>query len=281
MGFFGRARSSHTAKTTHPPAREYFYLGESLALTRLKCGHFIYVDPLEESVCSHLIAHGAWEPWARELVLGLVGPGDHVVEVGGHVGYYTIGLAHKVGLEGSVTTFEANPRMASLAQRSVRFNGYADRARIIQKAASDKAGKIRFTTSRQFAGGGHLFLREGMLGRDAETIEVDAVRLDDVKLPRVKLLRIDAEGSEGMILKGAERLLDTDELIICMEWDQIQLRSRTDPRELADWLAGKGFRFWQVTTDATAVPRKVEELAELSSCDIILAREDIFADRVG
>ena len=43
--------------------RPYFYLGEGLALTRLKSGHYIYVDPLEESVCAHLIAHGTWEPW--------------------------------------------------------------------------------------------------------------------------------------------------------------------------------------------------------------------------
>ena len=277
MALFRRKTGSRTDAQAFRKPREYFYLGESLAMTRLKSGHFIYVDPLEESVCSHLIAHGDWEPWARETVLDLVKAGDHVLEIGGHVGYYTLGLAAKVGPTGSVTTFEANPRLAALSQRSVRFNGYDGWTNVIQKAVSDAAGKIRFTISRQFAGGGHLYISDGMLAADAEAIEVESVRIDDLELPPIKLIRIDAEGSEGVILGGASQLLSKPDIIICMEWDRIQLASRTDTNLFIDELAEKGFRFWQIMVRGGVVERDVETVKTLPACDLVLARTNIFA----
>lgn len=251
----------------------YFYLGESLAMTKLRSGHFIYVDPQEESVCSHLIAHGDWEPWIYNIVVDLVKPGDHVVEVGGHVGFYTLGLAAKVGPTGSVLTFEANPRLAGLAARSLRFNGYAGWARVVQKAVSDRAGTLKFALSRQFGGGGHLYIGKQTLGADAELLEVDAVRLDDLKLKNIRLLRIDAEGSEPLILGGAAKLLAQPGLVICMEWDLIQMRSRSNPAAFVEYLTGMGFKFWKITTSSKLESVAPEAMLKLRPCDVIVSRE--------
>lgn len=278
MKLFSRKAAPKRIIKKPESSREYYYLGEALAITRLNCGHYIYVDPLEESVCSHLIAHGDWEPWAREIVMNLVGPGDHVLEVGGHVGYYTIGLAHKVGPTGSVTTFEANPRMAALSQRSVRFNGYSDWTKVIQKAVTDKAGEVRFTISRQFAGGGHLFIRDGMLGKDAEAIVVPSVRIDDLELPDIKLIRIDAEGSEAIILGGSEKMLAKNDIIICMEWDRVQISSRSNADAFITGLSEKGFKFWEIIKDGSVKALDLETVKALPPCDLILAKSDIFAE---
>lgn len=251
----------------------YFYLGESLAMTKLRSGHFIYVDPQEESVCSHLIAHGEWEPWIYNVVIDLVRSGDHVVEVGGHVGFYTLGLASKVGPTGSVLTFEANPRLSALASRSLRFNGYAGWARIVQKAVSKDAGILSFTLSRQFGGGGHLYTREQALGPDSEVIEVEAVRLDDLELKNVRLLRIDAEGSEALILGGASNLLSQAGLVICMEWDLVQMRSRSNPADLVRSLVASGFHFWRITTDGTLETLEAERMLSLEQCDVLVSRD--------
>lgn len=253
--------------------RPYYYLGESIALTRLRCGHFIYVDPLEESVCAHLIAHGEWETNVRNVVLSLVQPGDHVLEVGGHVGYYTLGLAQKVGAKGSVTTFEANPRLAALSRRSVRMNGYGGRVDIRQQAVTDVAGRLRFAVSRQFAGGGHLYVWDGALGADTEIIEVEGVRLDDLELADIKLIRIDAEGSEPLILRGGEKLLDRPDIVLCIEWDLLQMRSRVQPGEFISWLTGRGFRFWKITKSEDLVHVEAGELLDLLPCDLVVARE--------
>lgn len=277
MQFFRRAAKSRASLVDNNfnKGREYYYLGDGFAQVRLKSGYFIYVDPLEESVCSHLIAHGEWEPWISNVVMRLVRAGDHVVEVGGHVGYYTLGLAARVGETGSVLTFEANARLANLAQRTMRFNGFGARVRIENKVASHQKGSVKFLVSRQFAGGSHLYLRDGLLATDAEVIEVESVRLDDLNLPQVRLLRIDAEGSEVLILEGATRLLETPSLIICMEWDLVQMRSRSDPGVLVGDLVKRGYSFWQIKTDSTIEAVSPEAMMSLPACDVIISREDV------
>jgi len=256
--------------------REYFHLGEGLALTRLKNGQFIFVDPLEESVCAKLIARGVWERHTTKVVLSLLQAGDHVVEVGAHVGYYTLAMALKVGHTGSVTSLEANPRLASLAERTLRFNGCAGWARVMRKAASDVAGPVRFSISRQFGGGGHLYVWDGALGDDTEILEVDAVRLDDLNMPPPRLIRLDAEGSEILILRGAERLLARKDVVLCMEWDVIQMASRGDPDAFANWLADKGFRFWRIQTNGRLVGIATADLATTPRCDLVIARSPTF-----
>ncbi|WP_438851607.1 FkbM family methyltransferase [Brevundimonas nasdae] len=256
----------------------YYYLGEGLALTKLRNGHFIYVDPLEESVCSHLIAHGDWEPWIYDVVMRLVRPGDHVVEVGGHVGFYTLGLANIVGPSGSVLTFEANPRLAALAMRTLRFNGYSPWARVVQKAVSDKAGKLQFMLSRQFGGGGHLYTGKKALGPDGELLEVEAVRLDDLKLKTIRLLRIDAEGSEALILGGAAKILAQPEIVVCMEWDLVQMRSRSNPADFVKSLTERGFHFWKITVKSELEPVTPEDMLTLKQCDVIVSRTYPFAE---
>lgn len=217
--------------------------------------------------------HGEWETNIRSVVLGLVQPGDHVLEVGGHVGYYTLGLAQKVGSTGSVTTFEANPRLAALSRRSVRLNGYGGRVEIRQQAVTDVAGRLRFAVSRQFAGGGHLYVWDGALGADTEIIEVEGVRLDDLDMPDIKLIRIDAEGSEPLILRGGEKLLRRPDITLCIEWDLVQMRSRVQPEMFISWLTDRDFLFWRITKNSELVQVEAVELLSLPPCDLVVARE--------
>lgn len=262
-----RAVSREAAK-----GRQYFFLGEGIGLTRLKCGHYIYVDPLEESVCACLIAHGEWEANVRDVVLKLVQPGDDVLEVGGHVGYYTLGMARRVGATGTVTTFEANPRLAALARRSVRLNGYGARVDIRQQAVADKAGPVRFVVSRQFAGGGHLYVWDNAFGGDTEVIDAEGVCIDDLDLPDIKFIRIDAEGSEPLILRGAERILRRPDILMCIEWDVLQMRYRADPEIFVDWLVELGFQFWRIEKNSRLVSVPAGDLTNLPPCDLIVAR---------
>lgn len=259
-----------TAQGRQEPS--YFYLEPHVAMTRLQDGHFLYVDPRDETISGHLIARGFWEPWIHKVVCDLIRKGDHVIEVGANVGYYTVGMARKVGPEGSVTSLEANPVLASLVKRSSIFNGYGDRVAVLQQAASDRAGVLTFSSSLRNSGGGHVYVFDAALGPDTVTYDVEAVRLDDLDVPSPRVLRIDAEGSEGLILHGAERLLSRNDIVICMEWDPIQLADRTDPTELLAWLVAKGFRFWRIDEFSALHSVTIPDLMGLQSCDIIVSR---------
>jgi FkbM family methyltransferase len=250
----------------------YFYLGPDVALARLTDGHHIYVDPQDETVSAHLIAHGYWEQWIHQVVRSLVAPGDRIVEVGANLGYYTLALAHLAGEGGHVITFEANPNLCSLVNRTILFNGYRDRVTIRNQAASDQGGPMSFTISRANSGGGHAALHSGWAPDGMKQIEVEGVRLDDAVEGEINLLRMDAEGSEPLILRGAERLLKNPEIIVVLEWDVVQMSGRASVSDLADWLSMMGMKFWRIQYDASLYPVAPEDLETLTACDLVMSR---------
>ena len=250
----------------------YFYLGPDVALTRLKSGHMLYVDPQDDSVSAHLIAHGFWEEWVHSVLRSLVSPGDRVIDVGANLGYYTVALARSVGVDGSVIALEANGRLAALVQRSVDFNGYANTVRVIPKAASDQPGTVSFMTSRRNSGSGHTRVAESGMGEDTVVVEVETVRLDDLEMEEANLIRIDAEGSEALVLRGASRLLQNPDIVVCMEWSVVQMKSRSSVPEFVEWLSSMGFRFWKIEETATLTPVAADRMAELEHCDVVLSR---------
>lgn len=270
---FGARRSAPAVKSCGCQANRYFYLGPDLALVRLNCGHMLYVDPLDEHVSANIIAHGYWEASVHGALLRLLRPGFRVVEVGANLGYYTVAMAGAVGAEGFVTAFDGNPRLIGLVQRSVLLNGYAPRTRLIPKAALDAPGRIDFVVSRRNSGGGYVSLWDDNPYDDGQTLSVEAVRIDDQDVGRVDLIRIDAEGSEPFILRGAERTLrDNPNIVLCLEWSIVQMGSRTSVPEFVDWLDALGFRFWRIEADSRLTPLPKAQMASLPNCDIIAAR---------
>lgn len=255
-------------------ANRYFYLGPDLAMVRLNCGHMLYVDPLDEHVSANIIAHGHWEAHIHRALLSLIQPNFRIVEVGANVGYYTTIMAGAVGPDGFVTAFEGNPRLAGLVQRSVLLNGYAARTRIIPKAALDQPSHIDFVVSRRNSGGGYVSLWENNPYDDGETLKVEAVRIDDQDVGRVDLVRIDAEGSEPFILRGAEAVLRANaDIVVCMEWSVIQMGSRTSVADFVAWMDAMNFKFWRIEHDASLSAVPLNMLASLENCDLVAARQ--------
>ncbi len=68
---------------------------------------------------------------ARILWLASIGPGDRLAEAGAGSGALTIALAHAVGPDGSVTTFDRRPDFLEDARANVRRAGLDDRVRFV------------------------------------------------------------------------------------------------------------------------------------------------------
>lgn len=267
------------APTAAPP-QQYFSLSPDLGVVRLKYGPFLYVDPLDEYISANVIVHGCWEPGVHDVVMALLAPGARVVEVGANIGYYTLTMAHRVGAGGHVIALEANPRMVGLVERSVRLNGLQDRVRLIGQAAMDTPGRISFTTSRTNAGGGFVTIWDDHKPYDdGVQITVDAVRLDDLDCGHVDMIRMDAEGTEPFILRGAAGILAAHpDIVIVMEWALVQMESRTSVPEFVGWLAGMGFRFWRIRDDFSLTEVSAEAMLTLEPCDVACARRPISLD---
>jgi FkbM family methyltransferase len=146
---------------------------------------------------------GSWyDPasWARNAELqqlsNLIKPGDQVLEIGCNIGFTTMVLARLVGESGFVLALDIVPDNVILAQATAFLNG-ATNVQILHTAAGEVAGEIGFSNQLN-----------GQVDRDASSkatmTSSDAL---DMKFGPFNVLKVDVEGYEGFVLKGATRLL--------------------------------------------------------------------------
>jgi FkbM family methyltransferase len=150
---------------------------------------------------------GSYEPEQTALFRKWLRPGDTLLDVGAHVGYYTLLSARLVGEKGEVWSFEPNPGNCAWLRRHVSLNGLRN-VHVEEVAVSDAGGTARFA----FGSGSGT----GRLAADG-TVEVRAVTLDEFCAEhgiRPNALKIDVEGGELRVLAGAHRILTTDRPVI-------------------------------------------------------------------
>lgn len=118
------------------------------------------------------------------------------LDVGANIGTTAL-TALQLGFSRAVAV-EPEPTNASLIAASAALNGLADRVQVVQAAAGAIDGEARLAL--------HPTKSTSHTVSDAG-IPVRCVRLDSLQLAGVSLLWVDAEGSEGQVLEGAQQLL--------------------------------------------------------------------------
>ena len=144
---------------------------------------------------------GLYEHQLTALMLELVEPGDVVLDLGAHVGTFSLSAA----AEGCrVVALEASPLNADLLRASASANRFHS-LRVVAAAAGDHGGSVEF-----FAHGpwGHVVES----GADGPRVTVPCVTVDDLLdemvIPKVAFVKMDIEGSEIAAIRGMRRLLE-------------------------------------------------------------------------
>ncbi|MBL0869952.1 MAG: FkbM family methyltransferase [Phycisphaerales bacterium] len=149
--------------------------------------------------------HGCWlgsfEFDKQVLFQQYVRPGASVLDIGANVGFYTLLSAKLTGPSGAVVAFEPLPRNLEYLRAHVKLNSI-NHARILDAAVSDKPGEATFST--------HQDPSQAKLSNEGD-IKVRVVTLDQLfaagDIPVPNLIKIDVEGAEGLVLRGAAQLL--------------------------------------------------------------------------
>jgi FkbM family methyltransferase len=143
--------------------------------------------------------------WAPEIDLlpRFVRAGDTVIDVGGNHGLYTYHLSRLVGPSGRVHTFEPMPPNLDV----LRYTVHTHRLNNVTVHPSACGESQERTTFCIPLNRGILDLGSARRGGKGLAFECDVVRLDDVIAEKVSFLKIDVEGAELFVLRGAERIL--------------------------------------------------------------------------
>ncbi|MEX2218023.1 MAG: FkbM family methyltransferase [Phycisphaerales bacterium] len=130
------------------------------------------------------------------------------IDVGAHKGAYSCWMAWRVGPQGRVLAFEPQDRLAPRTAQSLRALGLRQ-VRLFHSAVSDRCGSAAIAVRRSSTHGASM---EGIRGDAIDQQPVAIVSLDAVaaaeRLPRVDFIKIDVEGHEMAVLRGASRILE-------------------------------------------------------------------------
>ena len=148
------------------------------------------VDPKETGI-------GLW--LANEL-----SPGDVMMDLGANIGDYTQLAATLVGSRGHVYAFEPAPENAAHLRH--RFEGTVH-VSVVEAAVGAHSGVAAFFLDRR--NNTRHSLARGNVGKSGATITVPLVALDDYrrKVPRVDVIKMDVQGAESDVIRGASGML--------------------------------------------------------------------------
>jgi len=177
------------------------------------------------------------EPELRLLPF-LVAPGATVIDVGANTGSY---IAPLLRMGCKITAFEPNPRIAGGLELM-----YGSKIRIVRAAASDVEGKTTFRVPRDTSLGGLGTIEpQNALGtRDTEAFEVQTVTIDSFGFAGVGLMKIDVEGHELSVLRGAEQLLKTQRPRLIIESENRHRQGAVEA--LFSYLGGLGYQGFMI-----------------------------------
>lgn len=190
----------------------------------------LHVNSLEDRAVISM--RGKLEPKLQYLFGRFVREGDVTLDIGANSGFHTVCLSGIVGDTGFVHAFEPVVFNYNKLVTNLHLNGIQNVATHPYALGNiNEKHLMNVIREGEFEQGNHSLAAnekiEGVLKDKVEPTEVQVHRLDDVlddQLTRLDFIKIDVEGFEIEVLRGAQKLLDKFQPIIIMEWVEERMR---------------------------------------------------------
>tara|TARA_Y100000590_G_scaffold130690_1_gene149252 strand:- start:13318 stop:14127 length:810 start_codon:yes stop_codon:yes gene_type:complete len=173
-----------------------------------------------------------------------------VVDLGAHIGYYTLMMAKLVGQNGKVFAFEPEPRNLKLLYKNIEVNSYRN-IEVVPKAVSDINGECTLFVGQESFGANKIFKPKKTDTQEFEEIKTRTIRLDDYFeelgfLKKISFIKMDIEGSEVRALQGMKNILESNEnLKIFTEINRDALEdNNSNFRNMLELLGKYNFKFY-------------------------------------
>jgi len=230
-----RARNADLAVTSEP----------TVVIKELDEHLRLFID-LSDLVTGRSILRGAYETDELSFARQAVKPGSLSLDIGANIGLFSIVMAHAAGPAGKVIAFEPLPRNLSLLRRSIAENGFADRVEVVEEAVSAAPGSARLVTPRESLtwGGAYLAPDGSQPPPGHDTLAVATTCLDACSFDRpVSFIKMDIEGAEPQVLRGAANTLRISKPVILVELNPpaLQKVSGCTPSEMVELLGSLGY----------------------------------------
>jgi len=226
------------APTAPPPAQPAAPAG-ALPYRSKRCRHgtFLY-NTRDRFIGRSLDLYGEYAELELQLLLRLIKPGDIVIDAGANIGALSVPMARRVGPDGWVLAAEPQRLVHQALCANVAANGLAN---VVTHwcglGASPGVAVIPPLDHSQENNYGGISLRNGGTGE-----RVPVVSIDSLDLPGCALIKIDVEGMELDVLRGAAQTIKRHQPRLFVENNGTD---RSPP--MISWLLEQGYRlYWHV-----------------------------------
>jgi FkbM family methyltransferase len=139
--------------------------------------------------------------------------GDIVVDIGAHMGKYTIISSKRVGSNGKVVAIEAHPGNFEMLNRNIKLNQLTN-VIPLNYAVYSKETKVKLYLPEEESGYTiYNTIMSNRAGTEDKFVEVNAntvdylLKLNQIREEQVNWIKVDVEGAEFEVLKGATNVL--------------------------------------------------------------------------
>jgi FkbM family methyltransferase len=231
-------------------------------------------------IATELLLKGMHQPATTRIFKALLKQGDCVVDIGAHVGYFTMMAAQLVGWRGKVFAFEPDSTNMRALYANIELNKF-ENIEPCMMALSNCSGESTFyISSRESARHSLIKTRE-----HDDQITVNVAKLDDIILLKkysIKLIKTDTEGNELAVLQGARQTIMSNysvKLIVEVYQDALKACGTT-VEGLWNYITGElGLSIVYLIDDYANKVKPINNLAELGkrglACNLLCTREPI------
>jgi len=193
------------------------------------CPHFhdieLLVDPIKgKGLEKDIYYFGVYEAGTIFVLKRFLHKGSVFFDVGANIGSISCTVARFVGESGHVYAFEPHPETYKILEYNIRINNL-NNVTTFNVALGSKISKGKIYDKLDMNRGAATLLRSRNV-REEEGYEIEITTIDSLiengLLPPPTLIKIDVEGFELEVLKGAEKLLRSDQApMLCIEYSTL------------------------------------------------------------
>jgi FkbM family methyltransferase len=227
------------------------YAASEPQIRRLPGGATIQLD-LGEHVQRWIYFFGVYEKETVDWFRSNLRPGMVVLDIGANVGQYTLIAARDVGPHGRIHAFEPNPISYRRLASNIEINSFAN-VSTHALAVSDCAGEVTlYVPDHDNMGEASLQMSQtGQRNITVRSVTIDewARNADLGATPHIDLIKIDVQGLESAVLRGARQIMLRFRPIIICEFEERWLRdSGTSSVELKRMLSELSYSANRITS---------------------------------
>ena len=214
----------------------------------------IILDPVHNCVVDAEIAERGY--WEKDIAIALkkyLKKGDVFLDIGANIGIHSLFAASLLEETGKVYSFEPIPRLAHQLQKSIELNSFSN-IKVCNFALGehDEEEKTIYIRDENI-GGSSLFRFENIeLVKVIGTEKVALKQLDSFLADAtINIIKIDVEGFEYEVLKGATKILQQNHPIIFMEYSPIFYSQESEKKsyDIIIFLESLGYSFYLLNED--------------------------------